>query len=64
MRGATEREERPTSWACLGKRAATAWQSQPNAGGGGDYGGGSQGPALSVSFEGHTALWGTQGSPP
>lgn len=31
MRGATEREERPTSWACLGKRAATAWQSQPNA---------------------------------
>lgn len=42
MRGATEREERPTSWACLGKRAATAWQSQPNAltlGGGGRGGG-------------------------
>lgn len=34
MRGAAEREERPTSWACLGKRAATAWQSQPNALGG------------------------------
>lgn len=59
MRGATEREGRPTSWACLGKRAATAQRW-----GRGGYGGGGQGPALSVSFEGHTALWGTQGSPP